>query len=357
MPILASAGRTRAFCPFACMMRSTRARPRFAASPLERLAACFRGDVPEGLDWVEIIGTANAHLVAPSLYRSLLASGNAARVDTDALAYLRDLDEANRHRNRRLGRQIVEIASALNACGVEPLLIKGAAEIVLAAEPAQVGRMLCDIDLMAADHEVPRVIDTLSRLGYVRLENSACRHSPGSFWRPGVAGAIDVHDRLPGRAERVRYQEVRRERATRLAYQGANLLVPDPTMRLFVNVVHEMLHDEGLLRGTVKFRYLVDLAGLLRHAASAIDWRWITSQRSDPAFSLALELQLAMAMRLLGAPSMQDSRPTVLATALDRRRILKMRYARVSRIEWAMLRRVAWLSRRARRGSGKASPA
>lgn len=308
-----------------------RKRPR---SRVERLAACFGGHIPGRVDWVQVVADANAHLVGPALYRAL--SDVEERVDPDALAYLGALDAANRCRNQRLHDDVAEIAAALNRDGIVPILIKGAGLLASAPEPAALPRMITDIDLVSDDPTA--VAETLRGLGYGCVPDTVGKHSIGSFWRPGAAGAIDVHWTLPDAIARLVTADELYRHVRPVPVGSARVAIPDPSLSLLVTVAHEMLHDGGMLRGKVAVRYLLDLSDLFASGAE-IDWDWIGRKRSDRPFALALDLQLRMVQRLLGVgPGPIASGP--MFAAIDAHRMIRLRSPLIEGIERGLNRSV-----------------
>src|SRR4051812_43313834 len=115
-------------------------------SGVEALAACLRGRPPQPLDWNEIIREANEHLVSPAL-GDALARQDLVRVPDDLGAYLRLIHDRNLERNTRLRAQALEAVAALNAIGIEPVLLKGVCVLLTEPNERRGLRMISDIDL------------------------------------------------------------------------------------------------------------------------------------------------------------------------------------------------------------------
>lgn len=310
-----------------------------ASSPLERLTECLRGRFDSNADWFELIATANAEFVAPALYRSLAASGAAARAEPDALAYLAELDRANRTRNRRLWRLVSTVTRALNAAGITPVLIKGAGEMALLAEPQDYARMLIDADMLVDPADLPAAVAVLQQLGFEELEDSAYGHSPGSYWRPGEVAALDLHSALPDRIASLLSRADLRQRLTAMERDGLRFRVPDASLGFLINIAHDMLHHTALASGATNLRYLLPLAGQIQDPQSRLDWDWLRSKQRNWRFRLAFGLQLRMLASLLGVTVPAAGPPGLLVRLLHWRRQLKFRNPRLGRMEWEILRR------------------
>lgn len=316
-----------------------------ARSPLERLARCMTGDIPDGLDWVEIVGTANDELVAPALYRRILQTDSAAHVDADALEYLRTLDEANRERNRRIWTLFREVVAGLNAVGIVPLLIKGGNNLARYDDPGGYFRILVDVDILVTPEEQATAERALGDLGFDLVEGTRYEHSPGSYWRRGDVGPVDLHTALPPQMAALWPPDELARTALR-ERDGVRFRAPDDSLHILINIAHEMLHDRVLASGYTQLRYLLDLAEQIGEPGGAIDWGWLGEKRAYRSFSLALDVQRLMLGHLFGVETRQLPVPGLFARFLHHRRVFKMRHERLGDLEWRFVRRAL---RRARR--------
>ena len=308
------------------------------SSPIERLARCMRGEVAPGLDWVELVRTAGEEKVIPALYRRLLRSGCAHAVDEDALEHLRAVHEANCERNRRLWALFVEVAGALNAAGIVPVLIKGGSDLARQDDPGKAPRMLSDLDIVVARAELPDTQRVFSEIGLNVEPGTRHAHSPGSYRRMRDIAPIDLHVSLPGRVagfapdgEAVRILDHERD--------GVRFGMPDPSLHFVITLAHEMLHDRVLMHGTTQMRYLVDLAEQAGDPHAAIDWEWIAALRADRSFELALDVQRLMLRHLLATELGPLPEPGRRARWLHARRVFKMRRPELGYLEWRIVRR------------------
>lgn len=314
-------------------------------SRLERLAACLRGDVAPDTDWLEVIATANQHLVGPQLYRNLCASEAGRTVDPEVLEYLSDMDAANRERNRRLYGQLAEITTAMSAAGLAPIALKGAAVLARSGgAPETTARMLSDLDILVGEEDGAKADHILRGIGYDLFGGSAFGHSSGSYFRADVVGAVDVHVRLPGRFRKVVSAQDLRDRTRSVVLGDGSIRVPDASLHFVVNIAHDMMHHQGILKGFTDMRYLLELVHLCEDPDNPLDWPWIEAKCADRRFSLALELQSMMA-RYVGAPAFSGVKTTALGRMLHGRRLLKARYERLGLLEWEAIRRAKRLRR------------
>src|SRR6516165_8516925 len=97
---------------------------------LVNLCKCLRGLPPVDVDWMSVIGLANQTLTTPALID--LVDQHASVMPDDVCAYIRDIYRRNSIRNDRLAIQLEEAVAVMNARGVTPVLIKGAATLATA---------------------------------------------------------------------------------------------------------------------------------------------------------------------------------------------------------------------------------
>lgn len=327
-----------------------------AASPLERLTLCLRGNFAGPKDWFELIATANEHYVTSFLHRSLRDRSGAA--EPDAASYLAELDAANRSRNRQIWDMTCEVVRTCNAAGMVPVLIKGASEMALLQDPSDYPRIMIDVDLLLAPADLEAGFDVLDSLDFVPLDDSEFDHSPGSYWRPGAMASVDLHSGLPERIAclltegELCFDPTKADPAANgggrmrlIERDGAQMLLPDASLRFLINIAHDMLHHSTLASGATSLRYLLMLAAQMEDQRDPLDWDWIATKLSHPRFRLALDLQLLMLRHLFDVEAPLPLSPGRYARFLHQRRLLKMRFPQLGQVEWNVLRAAQSLGR------------
>lgn len=310
---------------------------RKSSTQLRELAACLRGELPDTLDWDQVIRLANEHLLGPRLYRSIAASAGAERADPEAMDYLASLDAANSERNARLLAQLAEFTQASAAAGVTLTILKGAAELVRSRPQGASPRMLRDLDVMVRADEAARTDAVLRALGYDTFPEDPGTHSAGCYFRPGDVGSVDVHLRLPALfAHLVPPEELALHNET--VSLGDNVLrVPDASLQFVINLGHEMLHDQALASGSVHLGYLLELTSLAGNPVAPLDWAWILGKCRSAKFRLGLEVQARMA-RHVGLGDFPGVEETRLGALLHRRRLVKLAHPAFGDVEWQVVR-------------------
>ncbi len=270
-----------------------------AKSPtnLQVLAALLNGhDAGQG-HWDAVVQAANSHLITPALYICLRDRGSLGLVPADVGDYLRILHDLNEERNRRLKQQAIETIVVLNEVGIEPLLIKGSALLMVLPEHRLGTRMITDLDLVVDKSAVERSVVQLLSIGYQVLADNAGPHAYGKFYRPSDVGSLDLHLRPPGPASL--FAENRPLGSTSLDASGIRMKIPVPAEWVTHLIVHDMIQDRGLRKGDVKLRRLLDCREILGLGYD-IDWDLVRNRLPAGRLALARDLFFLNLQRFVG---------------------------------------------------------
>ncbi len=265
---------------------------------LTDLAAALRGAEDPRTDWMGVIALANQALVTPAIHAAALRAGTVEALPPDVRTFTSEVFARNRERNRRLFGQLHEAVGALNAVGIEPTLLKGAALWVTLGRPIAFDRMLNDLDLLVRPSEAQAAIAALREAGFHLAASYAGPevHVVAELGRPSDVGYIDLHQRPPGPpglAERPSRHQTH-------TWDGVRARVPDPAAQIFYLVLHDQFHEGGYWRGGVALRHLLDIA-MLTGGPAGVDWTGLRRLASRPLIATAVEAQLIAAHRFTGA--------------------------------------------------------
>lgn len=278
--------------------------------------------------WDVLLAAANDACLAPALYRSLADADLLRAVPDDVEAYLAALHALNLQRNHRLREQGRALVAALNARGVEPLLLKGIASLL--CEPgAMARRMVADIDLVVPLPAAEAAGCVLRALGYTRLAGrDRAPHALGDFARADAVGAVDLHHELLAEARLLPSAEVW-ARSQSLERDGARFRVPAPTDRLLHLLLHDLIQDHGYFDGALNLRHLHDAASQIS-AGAAIDWDRVRGALAPHGLVAALDVW-RLALGDLFAVELPARRASPLAGVLYARARLRLRYPALER--------------------------
>jgi hypothetical protein len=267
---------------------------------LTQLSLCLQGEVPPDADWMAMLDLANRGLATAQLCAAVMASPSTESLPDDVRAFLLDVQARNRERNRRLIEQLKDALRALNAVGIEPVLLKGIA--LWATRPDEAfDRILTDIDLLVRPSEGKRSIDALKSAGFALITRypDADAHVIAEFGRPSDVGLIDLHQRSPGPPGIAEIENLETH-CVPVIVDGLRAMRPVPAVQIFFIGLHDQLHDDDYWRGGFDLRHLVDIASLSR-APEPVDWGLLERLCRTAFVRRALETQLFAARRFAGA--------------------------------------------------------
>jgi hypothetical protein len=270
---------------------------------LRRMLAADRPAQPEAADWRELVEIADELMVTPALWTALRDSRLPAP-PPDAAAHLREWHVGNTVRNLRFRHQLVTAVQALNEHGIEPLLFKGALQLIDGTLPHLGDRMMVDLDLVVPAGSMPAATDALVSLEY--------RPEPGKpFLHPHELPFI--HRRAPGMIE-LHVQLGSPPTPAVLPASGAwadSSAIPvgpgraralSPTHQVLHNVLHAAIQDLNHAVGGLPLRQLLTLAGLLRAHGAQVDWASVRRAMDGHGLGAELTSYVWLAHRFAGMP-------------------------------------------------------
>lgn len=152
------------------------------------------------IDWDAVVVIASKHLMLPALYCQLKAKDLLQFIPEDLHSYLEEIAVINRGRNGVLLTEVHEISEILKKENIEHVFIKGVA--LLAAhtfnDPAE--RMIGDIDILVATHQLHKAFEILTHCGY--NETVSFNYEPINFRHLSRQiskhkfGAIELHSEV-----------------------------------------------------------------------------------------------------------------------------------------------------------------
>lgn len=169
---------------------------------------------------------------------------------------------ASHERRREVMREhLFAVTRGLNARGIEPVLIKGAASLWADADK---WRHLVDLDLLVAPDAAEAAQQAIIDLGYHPQPNHRVRwhnHHLAPLLRSDYPGSIEVHRRAGHRfAESfLPTNELLRETSVSIVDGARARILPEPLNALFGLVHHHIGHSEDA-RGTLNIKGLYEFA-------------------------------------------------------------------------------------------------
>jgi hypothetical protein len=230
---------------------------------------------PTAADWRQLIAIGTQWHVATAVHPALARAGLLDRVPGDVAEYLDALTQLNRERNEALLAELADVARRLNAAGLVPRVLKGAALLVdgVYADPGE--RLMVDLDLLVERAALERARRVLVAAGYRARGPGPSPHHLAPLAHPRRRGVIELHwQQVPsGRGHDVLAGVAGQDAAPwrRVAFRGAELAVPSPTLAAAHRVVHDLVHDRGYWRGWTSLRGMLDVRRLAGADGAAVD--------------------------------------------------------------------------------------
>ncbi|MFB3904578.1 MAG: nucleotidyltransferase family protein [Acidobacteriota bacterium] len=228
------------------------------------------------IPWEKVASLANSHLVTPALYTALRDSCVAHSLPEDFVTYLREIHDLNAARNRAILNELSFASTALNKVGIEPILLKGAGNLVRRIYPGEGDRFLNDIDVLVPKGQIDHAFAKLLSAGYERgsdVELTAKgRHHAPRLIRPQSEIPLELHIRaqrtviLPDPGE-----ETDRQKLPLVPGLPFRARVPAVPQQAALGMVHRQLQHRWYAWACPSLRDLWDTL-LLARQAPAPDW-------------------------------------------------------------------------------------
>jgi hypothetical protein len=267
--------------------------------------------------WDLLISVSSQHLVTPALAWCLR---DQSAVPPDVQAYFEAALALNGRRNARILDGLARIVAALNSANIEPILLKGVAQLAAGAYPEPALRFLGDIDLLIPSHQLSDAAALLGQIGFETKPNDGIgpdhHHLPMLHERETGIG-VELHRHpVPAAFQPILSNDWFFEQTRPLNFQGGRVRLLEPTKAAAHNVAHDQfVHGQYRSRG-VELRQLLDLALIRARYGDEIDWAEIDRRFRSAKMGRVLATYLEFGTVLLGLPSVRvadAATPTALA--------------------------------------------
>ncbi len=263
--------------------------------------------------WTGLIDAAGKAGLAPALWLSLSRKGLIGTLPVPLQGALQRRHRMNLLRNERIRAQGLDVVGICERLGVTPTLLKGG--VALFEMPAdQIGRrFMWDLDFLLPADAIEPVAQAMLASGYKLTEepNDDWVYTYPAMRREGDVSDVELH-------HRVGQQRSLLSAATALREAQAIALEPrlrslSPTHRVWHNIFHSQVQDQGHALGLIRARQLVDLEHICRTHAGDIDWPALERMMRTAGMDGVLRARLLQAHELLGLPWPLESPPGIAA--------------------------------------------
>jgi hypothetical protein len=280
-----------------------------------------------------VIVLANHHRLTPTLHAEMASGGLLDDAEVGVREYLRLIYALNADRNAAIKRQLDELTRTLDAVGVRPVFLKGAATL-LDGPYSEIGeRMIGDIDLLVPPDAIGRCLAAMQADGYRVIRRYPMSHNAfGDLAKDGNPAAVDVHLEPTDSPHTLFASEVRAA-AREVSSNRFALLVPGRTHRLLHNLLHAEVHDVGgYYHGRLPLRDLHEFSIMCEGFAADIDWAFVTHRMQQNRMGVVLQSYVLAAKRLFGARCPISDRAPVRARLHFVRRLAQFRMTWLARV-------------------------
>ncbi len=240
------------------------------------------------VSWESVIrvSSENSFFMSIALFRALEDKKLLDLLPEGLHEYFLEIRDLNATRNERLKKQIIEISKILNEVGIEPILIKGAANLMAGLYPDPAMRVLGDLDILTLEEESLKALDALYKAGYKRSEKSL--HS-GDFQNiqelglqsEGQLGLIDLHRYLhqPKKGNILNNREIHTN-SNLIEIDGARFRIPSATDCIKTHIGHSFnsAKNNQLFLYDIQLRDLYDCYLISDRSYHYVDWQEIIQQ-------------------------------------------------------------------------------
>lgn len=225
-------------------------------------------------NWDYIVIEGSKHLVLPAIYCRLKAKRLLHLLPKDLESYLEEIANINRNRNTSLLEQISNLSHLFNNNNIEYVFLKGSALLVLDCYEDIAERMIGDIDILVAGHQIQKAFELLKYLNYEPSEVSIRdkffdhKHLPRLINKEYI-GAVELHHKLfiSNKEYSLNPSEILFQRQI-----GNNIPIPSKEHLLKHNILNYQINDKGNLFNSISFRSAYDTIKLLRIGPSIYDY-------------------------------------------------------------------------------------
>lgn len=263
------------------------------------------GVVPASDDvagWMAVVETADADMLAPALWLALRRKGLEDAVPPQIRGLLHRRYTMNALLNERIRDEALHVATLCERLGVSPVILKGGAYLFEASPAAIGGRAMRDLDFLLPADAVPTIAEAMLAEGY-RVKDAAdddWTYTHPGLQRPGSVVAVELHHRVGQQRALLRAETAWRDVMPLPA--EPRLRVLSPTHRVWHNIFHSQVQDQGHAMGLIWLRQLVDLVQICERHGSGIDWAALDRLMAASGMGGVLRARLYQAEQLLGLP-------------------------------------------------------
>ena len=208
------------------------------------------------------------HLVLPAIYNRFIESGLTDVIPNELNEHLKEIYTLNINRNKEILKQIDEINQKFHQADIEPVYLKGAANLLDNLYSNIADRMMGDIDILVKNDDFLEAADLLFNLGYKNelkiYDDIYTLKDYPRMYRNDVPADIELHRLpvIPKFAKEFNTVSIFKEKKQILS--KINCFVPSDKHKTIHNFIHGQLTNKGHAIKLIPLRDLYDSYLLLK---------------------------------------------------------------------------------------------
>ncbi len=210
----------------------------------------------------QFIRISSNHLVLPAIYIRLKNAGLTEFLPIDFNEHLNDIYTLNVKRNIEILQQVDEINNQLSTHNIEPVYLKGTANLLDDLYTDTGDRMIGDIDFLVQQKEFLKTADIILQLGYktdkkIYDDIKSLKDYP-RLYRKDVPADIEIH-RIPVNSEYSKFFNSKTLFKEKIPITNkVNCFVPSDKHKIIHNFIHSQLSNKGYKFKIIPLRDLYD---------------------------------------------------------------------------------------------------
>jgi len=254
----------------------------------------------ENGDLENFIEMCSNHLVIPAIYLKFKKHQLLDEIPAEVVDEFKRIYELNLERNEQILRQIDDITATLNKENIQPVFLKGTANLLDGLYSDVGERMIGDIDFLVKEEDYLKTAELLKDVGYQNdpdafLDTRERMHYP-VLTKVGEVASVEIH-RLPVLKKYTSsFNSGMIFREKKEVPGKAGLYVPSDRSKLIHTFIHGQLVDKGHAYKQTSFRDFNDLYRLSKR-------RNVSYLISDTSYWKKAIDWLVFSQRVLGLPS------------------------------------------------------
>lgn len=303
------------------------------------------------LEWEVVANIASNHSIVQALYPEIIERKLEDLMPNDFMSHIHQMHALNCKRNEMMRKQLIDAVLVINNLGIKPLLMKGAAQLLLDTFSNISDRLMVDLDILLPSDEIKRVSNQLIATGYKfsgdHMDFVHTHHHYPPLIKQGECAMIELHrDLMFHEQQHVFPTEHAWANTIDVALPNmaeANVLVP--AYRIFHSFLHLYVVDKLYHLGHVEIRYLHELARTQFIYSSNIDWDEMLAYAREHGVVKHLCANLYVASKFMNILGLEEviNRPNIGSMCHYIRVCSKLKYDWFDALDKKLVRRAKHL--------------